>query len=216
MIIHPANIRRVFPSIPSGAAGVGYSEEGAPTNTHDVIVPTTINSGDLLILIVTLGGDRQIDTITGWTILDETSNGASQSLSIAYKIASGSETDFTYTSAGGGTLTTNRCFRIINWHGTTPPEAGTGSTGDSANPNPPSLSPSWGNAKTLFFAVTALDTGTVSGYPTNYDDNQFTDTTIGVGIGVATRELKASSDNPGTFTFTSDTWVAQTLAVRPG
>ena len=63
--------------------------------------------------------------------------------------------------------------------------------------------------------------GKATAYPTNFDDNQHTfDSTTGdntiVNYGVATRELNASSEDPGAFVKNStDGWRAFTLAIRP-
>ncbi len=62
--------------------------------------------------------------------------------------------------------------------------------------------------------------GTISAYPTNYSSNQTETNSVGGSatnptLGSATRNLNASSENPGTFTVASDNWAAMTIAVLP-
>lgn len=204
-----------FPTV----ATASFSPESVNTTTHDVVVPTGTSSGDLMVAIFGLDSVEPVLNMPGgWvSILEETGSGG-QTLSLWYKIAGASESDFTYDTAGAET-SANRVLRITNWHGTTPPE-GDSASGSSANANPPSLNPSgWGTEDTLWIACYSIDgNATASAYPTNYDDNQFTDHGGSAGapaIANATRELAAASEDPGTFTHTAEQWGAGTMAVRP-
>lgn len=210
-----------FPVVSSA----GYSEEAENATSHDVVLPAGIVSGDLLLLFVSLDGAPTLSGFpAGWTQVIRTSATAAVA-EVWYKIADGSEVNFAYTSSGVET-SVNRCLRITSWHGTTAPEAtGATSTGNTT-PNPPTLTPSWGSADTLWAAYYGMDggagaTGEATAYPTSYANNQYTDVSgIGgagtVAMAVATRELAAASDDPGTFTSNrSDAWAALTVAVRP-
>ena len=57
------------------------------------------------------------------------------------------------------------------------------------------------------------------GYPTSYTSNQILKdppATDAAGSAQASRELNASSENPGTFEINAfDDWISATLAVRP-
>jgi len=205
---------KVFPSVPGGAAGVGYIEDGASDTTQSVTVPTTINAGDLLLLFSALDNNATITTITDWTQLTY-ANGSNIGFQVCWKIADGLETDFTYTTSAAS-RTINRCYRVINAHRSAAPE-NTVSNGTSTNADPPELTPTWGSRKTLWFAVAGINGAQVaSAYPTNYDDNQYADEVgISVSYASASRELAATSDNPGAFTTTNQAWAASTVAVRP-
>lgn len=100
-----------------------------------------------------------------------------------------------------------------------PPEIGTAATGASTLPNPPTLTPSWGAADTLWLVVAgASGAVTASAYPTNYTDGNDDATSSGTAASIASarRALNAATEDPGTFTISASTnWVAQTLAVRP-
>lgn len=206
-----------FPSVASTAT----SQEGTATTTHDVIVPAGIEAGDLLLLFLTV---YQLPTISdlpaGWIQLYSVDTPSSYNRGQAYyKIADGTEVDFTFTTSTSK-KSVNRCFRVIDWHGVTPPECGIAATGSSTNPDPPSLSPSWGADDTLWFAVCHfLGFYSLSGYPADFPDNRYADrmvSTGGAGVGTCTEELNAVSEDPETFTLeTSHKWGTNTIAVRP-
>lgn len=90
-----------------------------------------------------------------------------------------------------------------------------------ANPDPGSLTPSWGSAGNLWLAGCAYADGTttVSGYPSGYDDDQTNErynTSAGIGVGVAAKVQTATTDNPGTLTLSaSEEHVVFTIAVKP-
>jgi len=192
--------------------------DNSPTS-HLVQMPYVVDSGDLLIV----GFSVQSSTVTtpgGWTLFNTATNGSITTRSY-YKIADGTEAgttvDFvTNISIAGSAYV----LRFTNWHGTTPPEAGTAAGGTSANPDPPSLSPSWGAEDTMWLTVATHGFGTSGndGYPTNYSNFTFvyglaTSTTSTL---LARRKNNTATENPGTFTLgASIAWVAQTIAVRP-
>jgi hypothetical protein len=179
----------------------------------------TIPAGSVGETIVVLFGVDGVPTVThtgtGWT---QTGLVGTQASGYVFtKIASGADTLTVNYSAAE--VTGYYVYRITGAHASTPPEAAA-VIGTSATPDPPNLAPSWGAEDNLWVAGFALDDGTktLSSYPTNYSDNQATvaGSTAGVRLGIATRELNASSENPGSFTVSaSDSWVALTIAVRP-
>lgn len=195
----------------------------ASGTSHNVSMPATVNSGDLLITLFGNDSNATVTTPSGWTLIDNTVNGTDPRFSSYYRIADGSEDGTTVdfvTSADEAASA--QVYRISGWHGTTAPEIGTPATGSSAAPDPSSTTPSWGAADTLWIATAGWNRDrTVSAYPTNYTGNN-TDTVSGagaggVGVGSATRDLNATSDDPGTFTISaSDPWISYTIAVRPG
>ena len=212
-----------FPQV----ASVGYSEELSNTSDHDVVMPSGLTSGDLLLFFQGNDSSVAVDGTTipsGWTQLDAATLSACNG-EIWYKTSDGGESNFTYNLVGGSSQTsTNRVFRITGWHGTTTPET-TRVDNDTptTDPDPGSLDPSgWGTEDTLWIASWQADNGigTTDGYPTNYSDNQFSGgATTGGGhrMSISTRELNAASEDPGAYsTSGSDDNVVFTVAVRPG
>lgn len=99
--------------------------------------------------------------------------------------------------------------------GSTGIEASTGVTGTSAAPDPDALGPTWGSAPSLWVAAAAhRDTVALTCGPSGYSDF-LSQSANQVTVGVASRQLSAGSENPGSFTASaSDNWAAVTLALR--
>lgn len=209
-----------FPTV----AGTNGGNSGANTTSHTVNLPANIASGDLLIIVFGVDGNPTLTWPSGandaFTEVFNAANGVACRLGVAYRIANGNEPASVTVTTSVSEGSAHTTYRITGWHGTTPPEVATAATGVSANPDPGSLSPSWGNADTLWLAACVHDVGTrtVSGYPTNYLNgiNNRWNNTAGVGVGSAERQLTAASENPGAFTLSgSDDWVATVIGVRP-
>lgn len=193
------------------------------TNPHAVALPASITAGELLLIFITIqwGGAITLTTPSGgWNPLYNVAGGGDlRRFAAYYKVASGSEGATVSVSASGACRWSASSCRISGYQGN--PEAGTTATGSSANPNPPSLAPTWGSAKTLWLAVEGdiAASSTTPTPPTNYIDqvtslhftNPFRSRTA-----FARRELEAASDDPGTFTIgASGQWAANTVAIRP-
>jgi len=189
--------------------------------SHLVAMPAVVLVGELLVTEFVNPGDATVTTPAGWTQLHATANGTTARLGSYYRIAGaldgGATFDFV-TSASKRAVA--HVYRVSGWHGTTPPEVGTAATGSSTTPDPPTLTPSWGAADTLWLAVAgSAGAVTVTTYPTSYTDGVDDNTTgaNSVMVGSARRQLNGTSDDPGTFTVSATgNWVAQTVAIRPG
>lgn len=207
-----------FPQVASTA----FDADTGDTTTHDATIPSGTASGDLLIMLAGLYWPTDEPSVTGmpsgWTQLASDAETGKAKAEVWYKISDGTETDFTYGSDGVSTACKTRMLRITDWHGTTPPEeAGTNGPFD-AQPDPPSLTPSWGAEDTLWIVFASVDSGRFTAWPTNYSDNQHEDDfgSTFAGVASATRELNAASEDPGEFTTDNNGgWGAQTIAVRP-
>lgn len=198
-----------------------------PVTSMPVLMPVTVNSGDLLIVTVEVRNAGTWTKPTGWTdisTLSQTGGGGGVGkLNGFYKIADGSEGATTPTwTASISTTAIWQVIRVTSWHGTTPPEALT-SSGDASNADPPNLTPSWGADDTLWLAIAGHTAGSSAAFtaaPTNYTAFQNDGTSTGgsaVSLASATRNLNASSEDPGTFTAGGSNrfWTAATLAIRP-
>ena len=214
-----------FPAIASITTTASANSSGA---SNDLTSTATVNSGDLLIAII---GRRIVSATTwtpptGWTeivdVLPPTSNDAT--LSVAYKIADGTEGGTTITFTSSVTTSIRKggfVIRITGWHGTTPPEAGTsGVTVGTGDPDPPSLTASWGSADNLWIVASSATSQDSAGTaPTNYT-NFNTAGEAGAtkwGINMATRENAVATEDPGVIDWTTNPGgrVACTIAVRP-
>lgn len=205
-----------FPTV----AGTNTSTQASDTN-HTVNLPASIADGDLLLAIFRTDISGPTHTWpSGWTLLYDATGEPREE--VRFRRADGTEGASITVTTSGATLSIHRTYRITGHHTTTDPEAGTVASGSSLNPDPPSLSPSWGAEDTLWFSVAAyhtFDTRTLTAFPTSYtdtfDDRQSDD---GPAIGSCRRELNAASEDPGTFTISgagTPAWKANTIAIRP-
>lgn len=188
--------------------------------THYVALPVGIASGNLLLVLFASDANPAITFPGGWTLLFQDHNATSAiELGAWYRIADGTEASPITVTTNSGQMSAHSSYRITGYSGV--PEVGTSDKGTSANPDPPSLTPSWGSQATLWVAGCGYDVGTVtvSNYPTNYADNQRNDRSNnagGVGAGIASRNLTATSEDPLTFTISaSEPYVANTIAIAP-
>lgn len=203
------------------------------TSTYGVLMPPTVNAGDLLIMCCNWDGTHVITTPAGWTKPTNGEGDASgNQLGIIFlKVADGTEDGATVaiTSDADNNFAAH-VYRVTSWFGTL---AGVElavrtslANGDVGNS--PSLTPSWGNRDTLwisfiaFCEATGIDT-TATAAPANYTNlNQ---NVQGLGSGgarsiSARRELKTATEDPGVFTHTDPAPINAgqadfTIAIRP-
>jgi hypothetical protein len=215
--------QKAYATFPTVAATTS-SNAGAFVTSHVVDLPSGVSSGDLLIVFFAGYNNSAGYTSTwpdGWSQLYNVSYGTGVNVSNVaayYRHADGTEGS-TITVTGSNGESTHISYRITGWDSSTPPEAASPVGGTNANPNPPSLTPSWGTADTLWIATanSGFVNHTVSGYPSNYTNGMSQRSTAGSAIvqGSARRELNASSEDPGTFTFSgTSNWKAATVAVK--
>jgi len=209
-------------TFPAFASACSKSTNGGTNNTVDVVnLPASVAAGDLILEFHFKDGSGTHSYPSPWVeIKDAILPSSAATVGIAYLIASGGETSVTVTTTHSERFAALACrIAAAAWHGTTPPEISTGASNTSSNPDPDSVTASWGSDDNLFIAVEASDQNSVvSTYPSTYPDNQTaSDPTFSSGRGaIATRELAASSDDPGTFGLSAnDQWWAGTIVVRP-
>lgn len=208
-----------FPTV-EGTAGAFTGSSNS--TTHAAAYPTGVSggiqSGDLLLLVGAID-ETTTTTVSNWNGFTQLDWGdvptTTAAGGVAYKWAAGGET-------GTITITTSAAeravFRMYCIRGADPgvnPEIGTTATGNSTNPDPPSLTPSWGALDTLWWAIAIVDIITPSAAPTNYTDLETQLGTSTATIATARRQLNATSDDPGVFTAATDQWRAITLAIAP-
>jgi hypothetical protein len=181
----------------------------------------TISAGNLLIVCaVADGGTANGFTFPGgWTRFINFA-GSACSLSCGYKFAAGGETtvhlDTTNPVSEDGSAI---ALRITGAHASSAPEAGSNVSGTSANPDPPSVTASWGSEDNLFATVIALQqNSTATTAPSGYTSRiETTGTLSEATMEMAFQALTAdSTDDPGTWTVSASMfWIAQTFVVRP-
>jgi hypothetical protein len=113
------------------------------------------------------------------------------------------------------------CVKIQNHHSYMPPEIQVvNNVGSSTTPDSPSITPSWGSAKSLILtAVHRYNSGSaLTSYPSGYAGLGFGDN-IGSGdcaTAVAAKMINAASEDPGSFTYPGGgNYWGLTVAVPP-
>lgn len=211
-----------YPAVRTSAT----SSETGNVTTHSVLLPATVESGDLLLAFFSCDGNPTVtwdNTTAGtWSDYIDTANGTANRLVIKAKLADGTEDGKTLSiGTSASEQSVHRTIAIHSWEGTLAsglniPAA---ATGTSTTPDPPAASDSWGTTARKTIAVFGNDfSRAVTAYPSGYDLNQFNDVSgggAGCGLGSAGRNANEGSQNPGTFTIdSSDQWVAATVSVR--
>jgi hypothetical protein len=222
-----------FPTFMPAASGFSFPtvQSSATTTSGNIEIltanlPSGIVAGDLLLLFVSISDSsaRTVSTPAGWTqMYYATGSSPVRKLAGYYKVASGAEGSTVDITASNPVSWGCVALRIDKDSYTGTPEAGTVATGSSVNPDPPSLSPSWGSNNALWLAIagTGTTSTTTATDPTNYADQLRAQVTTGLDnngpadLIVAQREYLSDTDDPGTFTIgASAGWAAQTVAIQ--
>ncbi len=198
-----------FPRIVARADG----RDTTSTTSRPAVMPAGITASNRLLLFVASDGNPTV-TVSGWTLVNETSNGTNSTLSIFEKTAAGSDTATVVTSVA------EMCaYEVIEMTGAVGAIEATATTATSTHANSPSHSPSGGSAKTLWFSVVAGGNGlNLGGGPASYHSVKSVPSfnTTGSELLSAERFLEAASEDPGAWvTNVSSAWVATTLSVEP-
>lgn len=185
-------------------------------------LPSGVTAGDLLLAFA--ANDTSVSwSATGtWTQIDNGANGTAVQGAIWARIATGDSND-NLTITGEANDIAVVAVRVTG-HGvsdvSTDIKVGTAATGSSAGPNPPSLN-AGSSAEWLWIAAFAADDDDNTGtwWPTNYTailQAESAQSTSSCMVGVAYREVEASTEDPGTFAMAAtEEWRAQTIAIPP-
>lgn len=214
-----------FPTV----AGLQETTVASMSTTHNISLGATVNAGDLLVMIFVgsqVGAD-QTYTITdpsGFTLLFEDQfNVAGQNrqhTGVYYKVATGSEGGTTVNVATSASVSAvAHVYRITTGTHNSAVEASTRSEAEAANPNPPSLTPSWGSADTLWIAVATWEDSDffATAAPSSYTNltTEIADSTEDAVISSARRENATGTEDAGAFTADSEKHQAFVLAIQP-
>lgn len=218
-------------------AGTSTSFAGNNLTTQTVSLPSGVQVGDLLIVIMGFR-DRTFTTTTvsfpsGWTELVTRTSGTSQGV-VYYKVATATEAGAASISVAasptGGTGA--RCAHVVyriqkNTYTGTPEAAYINATSmltSGINPNPPSLTPSWGSAKNLWIAGAAgtraaTDPNTTTFVPASFSDGIYSFDSDNTGsssgsVSTATRQFEGTTLDPAAFALSTGIYRAFTIAIK--
>lgn len=209
------------------ASSIVETSNGAGTS-HSVVLPAVVTAGDRLIVVLGMSQQAGAFTVTWdnstagtWTQVFDVGT-ADEDRGVCYaKIADGTEDGLTLTVTTSASAASEAvAFRVTGAHASAAIEATTDATQNSATQDPPSLTPSWGAADTLWLALAMAPGGTrtYDAFPTDYVDTGYhnNDGVPGAVVGFAWRSINATSQDPSAFTLSAAVRpVVATLAIRP-
>lgn len=194
------------------------SSNGTDQTNQVVTLPGSLVVGNKLVAALSIDGATTATWPAGWDeILDANRTGVT--VTVGVRTIDGSEGATVTVVTSASERSCHHCWQISGHDNAILPEAGS-ANGNSASPNPPSLTPTGGAKDYLWLAVACLQPGTnvATGFPASY-------TNTGQEAGPATaadspiawgrRELNAASEDPLAFSMTSSNWIAATVAIHP-
>lgn len=185
---------------------------------HDVQMPATVLSGELLFISIALAGSSPIEPSGWFTIWNETNSSCNHA--VFYRLTDGTEggTTVNVQSSSGA----NGAAQVRRVSGTNQFILyGVPSTGSSANPDPPSISYAYYESGLwIAFAGASDDDESFTGFPSGFTDGVSTLSGGGLNnsaeVGSAVLEYSDLTVDAGTFTLTSsEAWVAGTVQISP-
>lgn len=207
-----------FPTVTATAVTTAGSTAGS---TASVLMPATVNAGDILIAWVRASATGGHTWPAGWTeFFDESPAGTNQT-SCAWKVAVGNEDGTTVNVTIANSKYSAIAYAI---GGADTPECSTRAGANSNAPNPPSFDPSWGTEDTLWLWCGAWEgeqTSPPAGNPTNYTNPIGSSSgtagavTTNTRCASARRNLNAATEDPPSWTISvADDWLAWVIALR--
>jgi hypothetical protein len=201
-------------------AGMVGSSMGSLVTSHVVTLPSSIAAGNRLLIGIRISGaSTTVTTPSGWVLTASRESSSSAASSRVFsRVADGAEGASVTITTSDTRRSASIAARIT---GATDIE-GAFVAADSLDP--PSVSPSWGSAMTLWFtfAGTKRTDNTLtapSGYGNQVDAESAANNTSAAHAraAMAYRTNEASSENPNTWgsTGTLDLPHSATIAVRP-
>jgi hypothetical protein len=148
--------------------GVTNFENNTSTGLHSVPLPSNIQQGELLVMVLRPGAGRTITIPTDWSELSSLNSGGRSY--IIYKIASNNEGKTQNIQLNNNGRLVAITYRISNWEGV--PSVSALSSGNSTSINPPAISINKGTEDALFLAIATHNRAdrTVSSVPNGFSD----------------------------------------------
>lgn len=201
-------------AVPTFQSRTGTAFNGTAPTDHNVNMPASVSSGDLLLILFSCASTSvTYTTPSGWSILIAKTTATTGAGIVYAKIADGSEGGTTVNVVTSSAACADAyVFRFSNWYGdlTTGVQGTMSADGTTANQDCPSLT--WSPSPydvyyvTLCFDSNNRSSTTITGYPTNYTNGATDSNTTGFGKGHCTTAYRSvtsgtSAENPDNFVF---------------
>lgn len=197
-------------SLPDFPGISGYTTQTSYGSSSTINSPEEANPGDLLLLFWAKDDDPIESVADGWTRI-WTSYDTYHRVSVHYKFYEGEDKQFTLTHDSEETSAI-----VVSIPKADVPVVSSAYRGTTSTPTPPSLTSGFDeNTPTLWFAFAGCDYRDVTGFPSNFPDNNIASNRSGVGLGIASLASNNASEAPNNFTLSaSDQTSAGTLAIK--
>jgi hypothetical protein len=203
--------------------GATVKTEITDATPHLIDTAAAPAAGELLVMVTAVDGNATAITWpTGFTQLQKVASTTDFVFGIAWKQATGAESNSFSWSTGVAEKAATVMLRFSGAHASQAPEIGTSAAGTSTAPNPPSENASWGSAENMWIACaggggvgpfTAAPTGWGTLYQTATSGAAVATNTC---VGVAVLANTTATLDPPAFTKTGTlAWLAQTVVIRP-
>lgn len=209
------------------AASVAQSTTSQQTTSQTgqvVSLPGSMTSGNTAIIGLCYPNAGTLNPLaTGWTRIVNANRSVGPAIAAFWREVDGTEGSTITVTLSSADVSAHAAIEISGAEDpdTSPPEVGTAAQGNSSTPNPPSVTPSGGQADYLWVPIVGVfGTGSgISAGPSGYSNLL----TSGQGttwpyttFAMDWRGNDAASEDPGTFTADSSRdWVTNTIAVYP-
>jgi len=195
------------------------SGAGSAFLTAVVSYPDVVLAGDRITVGFSPGGSTTHTWPGGWIPGPSQTNNNNIQQDIRYRIADGSEGGTTFPIILSAAMRWQaQAIAIYDFDPNKAPEFAI-LQANSANPNPPALSPSWGLADTLWVSwMTWAGTITPTGFPAGFTGLGWSQSQGGVNQAtISTDYLQqlASTIDPGPYTSPSARWISAVMAMAP-
>jgi hypothetical protein len=216
----------------NNATGGAATSGSTAATSHAIVLPTPISPGALLIVTGRVAAAGAIAvTGGGWTIVQDSSDGSDDVSFWMYRdtLADGSEdgTSITLTHGSARMVAEAMSYTGAENPATQPPQASTVAVGTGSNPGPTACTPT-GGAKDYHWLTVGGGGGEHTSppgtIPVNYGSSAGSSTGTAGAVGlnctwfVATRNLNAASEDPGTWTTSVAVdlgWTSWVIAIHP-
>lgn len=187
--------------------------EGSAGFSHPISLGSP-SAGDLLVVFASSGSTFYLNkTASGraWFQVGGGNGASSLRVAVFAKIAEGGGNDGLTLETTISNRVAALCYRITGHSSAI--AASSFATAVGTNGNPTSAAISGSAQDVLFLAFLATTSSVASAAPTNYGTLTTANSGTTAAVNVAERNLNGTSDDPGTFTNTSQEWGAVTIAI---
>jgi hypothetical protein len=195
--------------LPNNPVIRGHTTQTGYGSSTVVNIPEEAAIGDLLLMFWAKDDDPIESVADGWTRI-WTSYDTYHRVSVHYKFYDGEGKQFTLTHDSEETSAIVFSIQYVDV-----PVVSSVYRGTTQTPTPPPLTTGFEEGSpTLWFAFAGCDYQDVTGFPSNFPDNNVTSNRSGVGLGVASLYSTNQTETPESFTLSgSEETSAGTLAV---